>query len=485
MHRIMGKDRARKGAACAVAAALVAVLWGGYIRGWQWTGFEDNGQVWDWLTLLLLPVVLGTIPLWIRYKEHIGKGRRVIYAVVIVAWTGFVIAGYLIPLKWTGFQDQKLWNWLGLLVLPAAVAVAVTLLDMSARRVKIRLGPYQKVIIAALAAGWIVTVIGGYALQWKWTGYVGKHPRTLWDWLALLLPLVFPIILLPPLVKWVSGNAAGRASAAREAAVAPAATGDAAGRASAAREAAVAPAATGNAAPPLASAAQEAAVARTARGGGAGVNESAGRQGLWSVPGNGVLARQGDLILLSAIDERGLVDKLLDSLAKTSEGGGDGRRFAAAVEDLVESDETWGGGHEGQPGPAVIAIGPVGARLAVTVSGSAWAQIATAHGTERLAAGQPAMVLRCVVGVPVHAVRGGLGAGGGVGDRTDRFSRLERGTVRAGGLSYHSGLPAPPLQSGTAPEAVAPLAHDAAAPDGVSPDSAAGAGAAAPGPAAG
>jgi hypothetical protein len=443
-----------------MAAALLVVLWGGYIRRWQWTGFQENGQLWDWLTLLLLPVVLGTIPLWIQYKEYIGKGRRVLSAVVVVAWTGFVIAGYLIPLKWTGFPGQKLWDWLTLLVVPAAVATAVTLFDMSARGVKIRLGPYQKAIIAALAAGWIVTVIGGYALQWKWTGYAGN---TLWDWLDLLLPVVFPIILLTPLVKWVSGNAAERASAAKEAPVARTATGNAAGRASAAQEAAVARAVTG----------------------GVGVNESVSRQGLWSVPGDGVLARQGDLILLSAVDERGLVEKLLDSLAKTSEGGGDGRRFADAVEDLVESDETWSGGNEGQPGPAVIAIGPACAGLTVTLSGAAWAEIATAHGTDRLAAGQPATVLRCVVGVPVHAVRGGLGTGRGVGDRTDRFSRLERGTVRAGGLSYHSGLsglPATPTQGGAAPEAVAPVAHDVADPDGASPDPAADAGAAAPGP---
>ena len=198
------------------------------------------------------------------------------------------------------------------------------------------------------------------------------------------------------------------------------------------------------------------------------MNESVGRQGLWSVPGDGVLARQGDLILLSAIDERGLVEKLLDVLAKISEGGGDGRRFADAVEDLVESDETWGGGHEGQPGPAVIAVGPVGAGLAVTVSGTAWAEVTTAHGTDRLAAGQPATVLRCVVGIPVHAVRGGLGTGHGVGNRTDRFSRLERGTIRADGLSYHTGLAAAPVaappQGSAAPEAPVLLADDVAAP---------------------
>jgi FHA domain len=209
------------------------------------------------------------------------------------------------------------------------------------------------------------------------------------------------------------------------------------------------------------------------------VNVSVGRQGLWSVPGDGVLARQGDLILLSAIDESGLLDNLLGLLAKTSEAGGDGRRFVDAVEDLVGGDETWGVGEEGQPGPAVVAFGPAGAGLAVTVSGTAWAEITTAHGTDRLVAAQPATLLRCVVGIPVYAVRGGLGAGRGGGDRTDRFSHLERGTIRAGGLSYHSGLTATPAtaspQGMAAPEAAPPLAPDVTALDEAGPEPAAGA----------
>jgi hypothetical protein len=216
------------------------------------------------------------------------------------------------------------------------------------------------------------------------------------------------------------------------------------------------------------------------------VNASVGRQGLWSVPGDGVLARQGDLILLGAIDERGLLDGLLDVLAKTSEAGGDGRRFVDAVEDLIESDETWGAGDDGQPGPAVIAFGPAGAGLAVTVSGTAWAEITTAHGSDRLVAAQPATVLRCVVGVPVYAVRGGLGTGSALGDRTDRFSHLERGTVRAGGLSYHSGLTATaaaaPPPGTAAPEAAPPPAPDVTVLDVAGPDAAADA--AVPGPAA-
>ena len=154
-------------------------------------------------------------------KDYIGKGRRVIYAAAIAAWTGLVIAGYLIPLNWTGFRGHTLWDWLNLLVLPAAVTTTMALASMRARQPQARLRPYQKAIIAALAAGWIVTVIGGYALRWQWTGYAGN---TVWGWLGILLALVFPTLLLPPLLKWVSGNAAGRASAPSQAAVARTAT---------------------------------------------------------------------------------------------------------------------------------------------------------------------------------------------------------------------------------------------------------------------
>ena len=139
MRRITGNGKARKAAAWVAAAVLVVTLWGGYIRGWQWTGFRGNNQLWDWLILLLLPVALGTIPLWIQDKEYIGQGRRVIYAAAIAAWTGLVIAGYLIPLNWTGFRGHTLWDWLNLLVLPAAVTTTMALTSMRARRPQARL----------------------------------------------------------------------------------------------------------------------------------------------------------------------------------------------------------------------------------------------------------------------------------------------------------------------------------------------------------
>jgi len=218
MLGLRGNQKMRKYALCVVTVAALVVLWGGYRWGWPWTGFQKNDQLWDWLNLLLLPVVLGTIPLWIQDREYIGRPRRVVYGVAIVAWTGFVIAGYLIPLKWTGFPGQTLWNWFELILLPAALTITMSLTSMRIRSLR----PYQKRIIAALAVGWIITVIGGYVLRWAWTGYAGN---TLWDWLQLLLlPLVFPTILLPALLKWVTGDAAGRASEAREAAMARTAT---------------------------------------------------------------------------------------------------------------------------------------------------------------------------------------------------------------------------------------------------------------------
>ena len=215
MRALMGNKKVRKYGTAVVAVAVLVVLWGGYVRGWHWTGFRKNG-LWEWLNLLLLPVALGTIPLWIQDRDYISRPRRVAYGVVIVAWAGLVIAGYLIPLKWTGFQDQKLWDWFHLILLPVALTTTMALTSSRVRSSKARsLRPYQKGLIVALAVGWIVTVIGGYLLHWTWTGYAGND---LWAWLNLLLaPLVFPTILLPALLKWVSGNAARRASEARKA----------------------------------------------------------------------------------------------------------------------------------------------------------------------------------------------------------------------------------------------------------------------------
>jgi hypothetical protein len=116
----------------------------------------------------------------------------------------FVIVGYLAPLSWTGFSGNTLWDWFELIVLPVAV-ISVRAWPAAGRPVR----AYHKATVAGLTFAWIATLIGGYDAHWSWTGYQGN---TLWDWLQLLLlPLVFPTILLPAMLNWISDNAEERA----------------------------------------------------------------------------------------------------------------------------------------------------------------------------------------------------------------------------------------------------------------------------------
>ncbi len=69
---------------------MLVILWGGYVRGWPWTGFRGNDQLWDWLRLLLLPVVVGTLPVWIVHPEYLSLPRR----------TGYRAAGVRSPRWW-------------------------------------------------------------------------------------------------------------------------------------------------------------------------------------------------------------------------------------------------------------------------------------------------------------------------------------------------------------------------------------------------
>jgi hypothetical protein len=209
LRRLANDPRVRKYGGSFLTVAALVVLWGGYIQHWQWTGFPANEQLWDWFHLLLLPVVFGTLPLWIQDAEYIGRTRRAIYVAATVAFIGFVIVGYLAPLSWTGFSGNTLWDWFELIVLPVAV-ISVRAWPSAGRPVR----AYHKATVAGLALAWVATLIGGYDAHWSWTGYQGN---TLWDWLSLLLlPLVFPTILLPAILKWTSGNAEQRAKKAAE-----------------------------------------------------------------------------------------------------------------------------------------------------------------------------------------------------------------------------------------------------------------------------
>lgn len=230
LHRLAESRKVRTGAAYALTAVALLVFSGGYFWHWSWTGLPSNYQLWNWLEVLLLPVVLGTIPLWMQYRKYITRGRRVITAAAATTCIGLVICGYLLPaFSWTGFREQKLSNWLQLLLIPAAVAITTVMVSRPDRlRQRRWLRPWHMWVAAVLAAGWIITLIGGYHLGWTWTGYKPEPTAppslgSMWDWLVLALPMAFPVILLPSVSKWVTGDAAGRAARAEDLIVAGAA----------------------------------------------------------------------------------------------------------------------------------------------------------------------------------------------------------------------------------------------------------------------
>jgi hypothetical protein len=52
----------------ASAMILVVLLFGSYAFDWTWTGFKAQGTLWDWLSLLLVPVTVAALPIW--YSIH-------------------------------------------------------------------------------------------------------------------------------------------------------------------------------------------------------------------------------------------------------------------------------------------------------------------------------------------------------------------------------------------------------------------------------
>lgn len=99
---------------------LLVALVGGYAFGWTWTGFAGN-TLWDWLHLLLLPlVVTAAEPLFSTYRDE-GVAVATIGGVFLLM---AAIGGYVFYWTWTGFQNNTLWDWFTLLLLPLALVAA-------------------------------------------------------------------------------------------------------------------------------------------------------------------------------------------------------------------------------------------------------------------------------------------------------------------------------------------------------------------------
>ena len=106
-----------------LALAFGVVIVGGYRLGWSWTGFSDNGTIWDWLQLLVLPSVLTLLPLWYRTRRSLRIEWQGAAVALAVASAVLIVGGYTYDWHFTGFPGKTLWDWLDLLVLPFALSL--------------------------------------------------------------------------------------------------------------------------------------------------------------------------------------------------------------------------------------------------------------------------------------------------------------------------------------------------------------------------
>jgi hypothetical protein len=164
------------------------------------------------------------------------------------------------------------------------------------------------------------------------------------------------------------------------------------------------------------------------------VSEHGVLPGLWPIHGDGVLARQGDLVLLIHPAGGAFTDRLLDLLAAAARAGESGLRFTDLVSAEFDADAS-AADLAAEQGPAVVAFGPAGGGTAVAIYGTGWAEVTTAHGEQRLTTGEPYGRLRCVLPSALIKVRAGVQTVAGDGD-TDPYLRLADGVVRAVAFLY-------------------------------------------------
>lgn len=174
-------------------AGIAVLAWGGYAAGWTWTGLSSQVTLWDWLEALALPVTVGLLPLMLRHRQRLGPSHKATAAAVLAGFAALVLAGYLVPLPWTGFTGNTLWDWLTLALLP--IVLATSTLWRPAPRWRAR---HVKLLTLAVVVAAAV-VVAGYLVPWPWTGFTGN---TAWDWIKLLLlPLLLPIVVMPRLLR--------------------------------------------------------------------------------------------------------------------------------------------------------------------------------------------------------------------------------------------------------------------------------------------
>jgi hypothetical protein len=115
---------------CLTGALLFALLiLAGYLGHWTWTGFPGKA-LWDWLTLMLFPVVIALLPEWIRRGEPFGPVARLGALVGLGAFALLVVGGYHWGWTWTGFAGNTFRDWLDLMIAPFLIPLALKIVHV-------------------------------------------------------------------------------------------------------------------------------------------------------------------------------------------------------------------------------------------------------------------------------------------------------------------------------------------------------------------
>jgi hypothetical protein len=117
-------DRRRRVALVAAVVAFGVFVVVGYLDPLGWTGFRGN-KLWDWLVLVLLPITLIAVPTWSRSRRQAGLGLQAVVGVLALGWLVSVIGGYEWGWSWTGYEGNSLWDWLQLLLAPIVLPIIV------------------------------------------------------------------------------------------------------------------------------------------------------------------------------------------------------------------------------------------------------------------------------------------------------------------------------------------------------------------------
>jgi len=156
------------------------------------------------------------------------------------------------------------------------------------------------------------------------------------------------------------------------------------------------------------------------------------------LPGPGLVARSGDLLLVCA-EGAGGAEELLGLVAEVAGAGGDGGMLVRRVAAVLAAD--FAGRF-----PACAACGPTAdGRLAVLVHGSATARVVGGEGEVALSAADAVTSVNRLVTGPISAVRLELPGAG----EANPLARLEAGVVTAAGIVSGDG-PSGPDQAGRA-----------------------------------